>query len=70
MKILRNGKKRTKLCPTCDCFFEYDVSEIQHVNGLSCFSKGTDVVYCPNCNERLSENSGMPVNIFGHLKLR
>ena len=68
MKIISKGKPRQKTCPTCKCIFEYEVSDIEHISGMTCLNKGTDVIYCPQCNERISEKHGMAVNSLGHLK--
>lgn len=68
MRIISKGEPRRKTCPTCKCVFEYEVSDIQHINGMTCLNKGTDVVYCPQCNERIDEKYGMAVNCLGHLK--
>lgn len=68
MRIIEKGKPRRKTCPTCGCVFEYEVADIKHVSGLSCLSRGTDVVYCPECNERISEVGSIAVDEYGHFK--
>lgn len=68
MKIITYGKPRQKTCPTCQCVFEYDVSEIVHIPGMTFMNRGTDVIFCPQCNERIEEAGGYAVNSLGHLK--
>lgn len=70
MKIISKGKPRWKICPTCKCVFEYKVSDIEHISGMTCLNRGTDVIYCPQCNERIDELYGIAVNSLGHLKGR
>lgn len=66
MKIISKGVTKKGTCPTCFCKFEYDQSDIQYVYGLL-FGK-TEVVYCPECNERIDERLWLVVNSLGHLK--
>ena len=68
MKIIKNGKPRQRKCPSCCCVFEYEISDIEHINGMTCLNSGTDIVYCPQCNERIDEKTGFAVNCLGHLK--
>lgn len=68
MKILVPGGKKQKICPICDCIFQYELSEIKHIEGFTFLSRGTDVIYCPFCGERLDEKTGIPVNRWGHFK--
>ena len=35
MKIIERGKPRQKTCPTCKCVFEYEVSDIEHISGMT-----------------------------------
>lgn len=68
MRIIKNGKLKQKTCPTCKCFFEYETTDIKHISGMTCLNKGTDVIYCPQCNERIDEKGGFAVNSLGHFK--
>ena len=68
MKIIAKGEPIRKTCPTCKCVFEYDVTDIKHISGMTCLNRGIDVIYCPQCSERINENNGFVVNGFGHLK--
>lgn len=68
MKIIKPGEPRQKTCPTCKCVFEYEVSDIQYIPGMTCLNKGTNVVFCPCCNERIDEKVGIAVNSLGHFK--
>lgn len=68
MKIIKRGEAKSKVCPTCGCYFEYEIADIEHINGMTCMNKGTDVVYCPQCKERIHEKYGCAVNSLGHYK--
>ena len=68
MKIVKTGMSKQKTCPTCGCVFEYKISDIEHISGMTCLNRGKDVVYCPQCNERIGEKSGLVLNSLGHLK--
>jgi len=68
LKIIERGKSRQKTCPTCKCVFEYEVSDIKHIPGMTCLNHGTDVIYCPQCNERIGEKSGLALDCLGGLK--
>ena len=68
MKIIQKGSPRRKNCPTCGCLFEYDICDIDHIPGMTFLNNGTDVIYCPQCGERIDEKLGLAVNSFGHLK--
>ncbi len=68
MKIIEKGNSKQKTCPTCKCVFEYDVSDIKHISGMTFLNKGTDIIYCPQCDERIDEKYGFAVNCLGHLK--
>lgn len=68
MRIITKGNPRRKICPTCICLFEYNVTDIKHIKGMTCLNKGTDVIYCPQCGERIDEKNGLAVNCLGHLK--
>lgn len=68
MKIIKKGSLKQKTCHTCNCIFEYDVSDIKYIGGMTCMNKGTDIIYCPQCGERIDEKCGFAVNCFGHLK--
>ena len=70
MKIISKGIPRQKKCPTCWCLFEYDKSDIEHIPGMTFLNHGTDVVYCPQCNERINEETGRAMNSLGHFKTR
>ena len=48
--------------------FQYELSEIKHIEGFTFLSRETDVIYCPFCGERLDEKTGIPVNRWGHFK--
>lgn len=68
MKIIKKGKPKQKTCPTCGCIFEYEVSDIYHIAGMTRMNSGTDVIFCPQCDERIHEKYGIAVNCLGHLK--
>lgn len=68
MKIITKGNPKIKTCPTCKCLFEYEITDVEHINGMTYLNKGTDVIYCPQCGERIDEKIGLAVNCFGHLK--
>ena len=68
MKIIQNGQSKRMKCPTCQCIFEYDTNDVKHINGMTFLNSGTDVIYCPQCRERIDEKIGLAVNGLGHLK--
>lgn len=68
MKIIQKGSPRQKNCPTCGCLFEYDICDINHIPGMTFLNKGSDIIYCPQCGERILEECGLAVNSLGHFK--
>ena len=68
MRIIEKGKPKQKTCPTCGCVFEYEITDIDHISGMTFLNDGTDVIYCPQCGERIDEKNGLAVNCLGHLK--
>ena len=61
LKIVQNEPEKKMLCPTCGVVFEYKHKDIQHVGHFIEFP----VLYCPNCNERISEEAGYAMDCNG-----
>ena len=61
MRIIKNEPEKEMLCPTCGCEFAYMEKDVGHVGYYHDFR----VVYCPNCNERISEEAGYAMDSMG-----
>lgn len=66
MKIVQDGPEKKMLCPTCGVVFEYECKDIQYVGYFIKFP----VLYCPNCNERISEEVGYAMDCNGGIGRR
>lgn len=63
MKIIQNEPEKKMLCPTCGVVFEYEHKDIQYVGRYI----EIPVLYCPNCNGRISEKEGYSVDRNGNI---
>lgn len=66
MKIIQNEPEKKMLCPTCGVVFEYEYKGARHVGYFIKFP----VLYCPNCNERISEETGYAMDCNGGIGKR
>lgn len=61
LQIIQNEPENKMLCPTCGVVFEYEYKDVQYVG----YFLKHPVLYCPNCNERISEESGHAMDCNG-----
>lgn len=66
MTIIQTEHKKKMICPTCGVAFEYEQKDIRHVGYFIKFP----VLYCPNCNERISEEAGYAMDCNGGIGSR
>lgn len=57
MRIIKNEPEKQMSCPTCKCEFAYLQKDVHD-----------QIVYCPNCNERISITLKRPISCLGGLK--
>lgn len=68
IKIIQKGNLKRIQCRSCGCLFEYEYSDIEHIPGMTCMNRGTNIVCCPQCKKKLDVNNGYAVNCFGYLE--
>lgn len=55
IKIIRRGTRKKVICPECDCYFSYELEDIQKeeykiFNNKSRYAK---IIICPQCNYKI-----------------